>query len=136
VSAATKEQKFDLPFGISINAGPIGGPSAGLAFTLGVIDALGNGSLTGGHLVAATGTIDLDGVVGPVGGVVQKTVAVRDAGAEVFLVPTDEYQEAVRHAGSHLRIVRVATLAAALLALQQLGGDLSALGHGAPGAAG
>ena len=72
---------FTYPFPVSINVTNIGGPSAGLAMTLGVIDALTSGSLTGGHTVAATGTIDSQGNVGDVGGVAQKTVAVENAGA-------------------------------------------------------
>jgi PDZ domain-containing protein len=126
VSAATKVA-FVTPFKVSIDSRNIGGPSAGLAFTLGLIDALSPKSLTGGHHVAATGTIDLDGSVGQVGGVAQKTAAVRAAGAEEFLVPAGEYDEARRHAGPHLKVVKVATLDEALQALQALGGDLSAL---------
>lgn len=128
VAAITKDLNFLTPFHVTIDAGPIGGPSAGLAFTLGVLDALSPGSITGGHRVAATGTIDLDGTVGEVGGVTQKTVAVRDAGADEFLVPAGEYQEAKRHAGSHMKVVKVQTLDDALAALKALGGDLSALG--------
>jgi Lon-like protease len=128
VAAITKDLKFVTPFPVTIDAGLIGGPSAGLAFTLGVIDALSPRSITGGHRIAATGTIDLDGTVGEVGGVTQKTVAVRDAGAEEFLVPAAEYQDAKAHAGSHMKVVQVNTLDDALAALKALGGDLSALG--------
>ncbi len=74
-----------LPFPVSVNAGAIGGPSAGLAFTLAILDALSNGKLTGGHKVAATGTIDPQGDVGEVGGVQEKTVAVENAGAASLL---------------------------------------------------
>lgn len=124
----TKEQKFDYPFDVVIDSGTIGGPSAGLAFTLGVLDTLTAGELTGGKKVAATGTIEIDGKVGDVGGVVQKTAAVRDAGAEVFLVPDGEYAEAASHAGGKLKVVRVSDLDDALAALASLGGDVSALG--------
>ena len=79
---------FTYPFPVSINVTNIGGPSAGLAMTLGVIDALTSGSLTGGHTVAATGTMDSQGDVGDVGGVAQKTVAVENAGATIFLGPS------------------------------------------------
>ncbi len=79
---------FAYPFPISINVTNIGGPSAGLAMTLGVIDALTGGSLTGRNTVAATGTISADGDVGDVGGVPQKTVAVERAGAVDLLRPT------------------------------------------------
>ena len=79
---------FTYPFPVSIDVTNIGGPSAGLAMTLGVIDALDKGSLTGGRTVAATGTIDGQGNVGAVGGVAQKTVAVENAGASIFFVPS------------------------------------------------
>ena len=78
---------YTYPFPISIDVKDIGGPSAGLAMTLGVLDTLSGGQLTGGHTVAATGTMDADGNVGLVGGVPQKTVAVENAGATIFLVP-------------------------------------------------
>lgn len=125
----TKEQRFDYPFEVMIDSGTIGGPSAGLAFTLGVIDSLSAGELTGGRKVAATGTMELDGTVGEVGGVVQKTAAVRSAGADVFLVPAAEYDDAIAHAGPRLEIVKVSTLDDAIRALARLGGDVSALGR-------
>jgi Lon-like protease len=115
-----------LPFPVSVDAGAIGGPSAGLAFTLGILDALSNGRLTGGHKVAATGTIDPHGDVGQVGGVQEKTVAVEKAGAQVFFVPQAEYVDAKSVAGSNLHVVPVSTLGQVLETLQQhYGGDLS-----------
>lgn len=128
----TFKRTFDLPFEVEIDSADIGGPSAGLAFTLGVIEALTPGELTGGNRVAATGTIDMDGTVGDVGGVAQKTSAVRTAGATVFLVPAAEYEIARAHAGPGLKVVKVATLQEALDALGSLGGDLTALGSVAP----
>lgn len=128
----TKEQKFDLPFDVTIDSGTVGGPSAGLAFTLAVMDALSTGELTGGKRVAATGTIEIDGQVGDVGGVAQKTAAVRAAGAHVFLVPENEFAEAKAHAGRSLEVVKVASLDEAIAALAHLGGDVSALGDRAP----
>ncbi|MGH9163958.1 MAG: S16 family serine protease, partial [Acidimicrobiales bacterium] len=119
----TRERDFDLPFAVHIDSGAIGGPSAGLAFTLGLLDALTAGELTGGRRVAVTGTIELDGGVGDVGGVAQKTAAVRRAGAEYFLVPPAEFDEAVAHAGGQLQVRRVASLDEALDALAKLGGD-------------
>lgn len=132
----TKEQRFDYPFDVVIDSGTIGGPSAGLAFTLGVLDTLTAGELTGGKKIAATGTIEIDGRVGDVGGVVQKTAAVRDAGASVFLVPPGEYEDARGHAGSRLQVIKVTSLDDAIAALAGLGGDVSALGvapAGTPG---
>ena len=88
---------FRFPFQIDIESGAVGGPSAGLAFTLAVLDVLTPGELTGGHKIAVTGTMSFDGTVGPVGGGHQKAIAVRDAGYEAFLVPTDEYEEVQAH---------------------------------------
>jgi PDZ domain-containing protein len=130
------KRDFDMPFAVDINSGNIGGPSAGLAFTLGVIDALTPGELTGGKNVAVTGTIEPDGTVGPVGGVAQKTVAVKEAGVKVFLVPEEKYEEALGKAGNGLQIIKIHTLEDALAALETLGGDLSALGPAPPGARG
>jgi PDZ domain-containing protein len=117
----------DLPFSIGISTSDIGGPSAGLAFTLAILDELTEGDLTGRGKVAATGTINEDGTVGAIGALVQKAVAVRDVGASLFLVPSsqseDELAEARRAAGSKVTIVPVATLAEALAALAENGGD-------------
>ena len=106
---------------MTIDPGNIGGPSAGLAFTLGVIDELNPGDLTGGRKIAATGTIESDGSVGDVGGVVQKTAAVRRAGAIAFLVPPGEYADAVKNAGPKLKVIKVTSLEQALDALKGLG---------------
>lgn len=123
VTLRTRERTFDMPFDVTIDSGRIGGPSAGLAFTLGLLDALTRGELTGGARVAVTGTIQLDGSVGDVGGVTQKTAAVRAAGADYFLVPPGEFEEAQARAGSSLKVRRVATLDEAIAALRDLGGD-------------
>jgi PDZ domain-containing protein len=112
---------FTMPFNVTINVGGIGGPSAGLALTLGLIDLLSDGDLTGGHRIAATGTINLDGSVGDVGGVAQKTVAVRRAGAQVFFVPPQELKTARSEAGS-MKVFAVSNLQQALTQLQALGG--------------
>jgi Lon-like protease len=122
VALATHAQ-YDFPFPITINSEGIGGPSAGLAYTLGIIQALTPDDLTGGKKVSATGTIDAAGHVGDVGGVAQKTVAVRDSGATLFLVPPAEYKVAMQHAGSHLTVVPVASLDQALAALSSHGGN-------------
>ena len=127
VQLATKQHKFDLPFEVKIDTSGIGGPSAGLAFTLALIDELTPGELTGGQKVAVTGTIDINGTVGEVGGVVQKTAAVRGAHATLFLVPTGEFKDAKAHAGKHLKVVAVNTLADALAALHANGGDIPQL---------
>jgi PDZ domain-containing protein len=114
---------YTFPFNVTIDVGNIGGPSAGLAMTLATLDILSNGNLTGGHRVAATGTIGLDGSVGDVGGVAQKAVAVRKAGATVFLVPADELKDAQSQAGS-MKVYPVKTLQQALDDLKALGGQV------------
>lgn len=116
---------YTLPFKVNINVGGIGGPSAGLALTLGLIDLLSDGDLTGGHPIAATGTINLDGTVGDVGGVAQKTVAVRKTGAQVFFVPPQELKTAQSEAGS-MKVYAVSTLQQALTDLESLGGQVPA----------
>jgi Lon-like protease len=122
---AQDDTTFSFPFGVNIDVGDIGGPSAGLALTLGLLDVMSNGQLTGGHEVAATGTISIDGTVGDVGGVAQKAVAVRRAGAQVFLVPKDELSAARSHAGG-MKVFAVSTLQQALSDLQALGGHVPA----------
>ena len=114
--------RYALPGVISINTSNIGGPSAGLAMTLTLIDQLSAGSLTGHHVVAATGTIAPNGAVGEVGGVAEKTVAVQRSGAGVFLVPSAEVATATQAAQPGLRIIGVATLHQALKYLRALGG--------------
>lgn len=126
VSTFTRDLTFDFPVTVGINSGQVSGPSAGLAFTLGLLDVLSPGSLTGGAHVAATGTMDLDGHVGPVGGVHQKVVAARRAGATLMLVPSSELEEARRYADS-LRIEPADTLDEALAVLTTLGGGDSVL---------
>ena len=108
---------------MNIDLRQVGGPSGGLAFTLAVLDVLTPGELTGGVPIGVTGTIDLDGNVGPVGGVAQKTATVRRAGAKLFLVPSDEYTEARAHAGKGLRVARADTLDQALAVLATLPGS-------------
>ena len=110
------------PFTVKINTDRIGGPSAGLAMTIALLDRLTPGELTGGQKVAVTGTIEGDGSVGEVGGVKQKTLAVKAAGAKLFLVPKSEVSLARPHAGT-MSVVGVETLDDALAALRQLGGD-------------
>jgi len=130
-------RRVQLPFELDIDTGSIGGPSAGLAFTLTLIDELTEGELTGGADIAVTGTIELDGSVGPIGGLRQKASAVAQIGVDVFLVPgiSDDATEAQQAAfdaeldaarragGGDVRIVPVRTLEEALDALESLDGD-------------
>jgi Lon-like protease len=112
------------PVHITISTTSIGGPSAGLAMTLGIIDALGNGHLTGGRTVAATGTMSANGAVGEVGGVREKTIAVERAGASVFFVPAAQRGTAEAVATSGLRVFGVRSLTQALEDLRHLGGSV------------
>jgi PDZ domain-containing protein len=112
------------PFPVTIDSDGIVGPSAGLAFTLGLIEKLDTADLTAGHKIAATGTMSVDGMVGDVGGVAQKTVAVRNAGATVFFVPPQEYKVALAHAGSSLHVYAVTSARQAVADLEKLGGRL------------
>jgi PDZ domain-containing protein len=121
------EQIYDTtgkPFAASIASDGIIGPSAGLAFTLGLLEKLDPADLTGGKRIAATGTMAINGAVGDVGGVAQKTVAVRDAGAVLFLVPPEELAVARAHAGPDLKVVAVSTIGQAISALEHIGGRL------------
>ncbi len=110
---------IELPIKVSIDLGGVGGPSAGLPFALDVLQELGR-DIDRGRRVAATGEIELDGSVGPIGGVKQKVFGARRAGADVFLVPAgDNADEARRYAGK-LRIVPVESFQQALSALRTL----------------
>lgn len=112
------------PFRISMSAEGIIGPSAGLAFTLGLIQKLDGANLTGGATIAATGTMAADGSVGDVGGVAQKTVAVAKAGATVFFVPPTELAVAKAHSGPSLRVFAVSNIDQAVADLKHLGGSV------------
>jgi len=120
-------RRVQLPFELNIDTGSIGGPSAGLAFTLTLIDELTAGELTGGERVAVTGTIELDGSVGAIGGLPQKASAVAQSGVDLFIVPASQSEgdlAAAREAGGDdLEIVTVATVDEALEVLEEHGGD-------------
>ena len=113
------EPKLDLPVKISIDTGQIGGPSAGLAFALDIIDELGPSDIDHGERVVATGEIALDGRVEEIGGIKQKTFGARDAHADVFLVP-DANAAGARKYANGLRIIPVSNLSEALHALATL----------------
>ncbi|MET7441094.1 S16 family serine protease [Streptomyces sp. NPDC004082] len=109
---------------VTLKLADVGGPSAGLLFSLGIVDKLdGDGSggdLTGGRTVAGTGTIDADGKVGAVGGVALKTQAARRDGASVFLVPKAECADAQTELPKGLRLIPVTTLKGAVDSLVAL----------------
>ncbi len=127
-------QHYDFPVQVSVDTAGIGGPSGGLAMTLAILDQITPGNLTGGNRVAVTGTIDIDGNVGEIGGIAQKAVAARARHAKVFIVPACLPEEgdvagckkdlatAQQKAGSGLKVIPVATFSEALAVLQNNGG--------------
>jgi PDZ domain-containing protein len=111
---------YTLPFPVEIVQDKIvGGPSAGLMFTLAVYSLLDPAGLNGGWNIAGTGTIDLDGNVGPIGGVQQKVVAAERAGAQYFLSPAANYQDALAVA-NNIKVVEVDTAQEAVDFLKSL----------------
>ncbi|MGW1230033.1 YlbL family protein [Streptomyces sp. NPDC001478] len=99
-----------FPFKIDIKLADVGGPSAGLMFSLGIVDKLTPGQLTGGRFVAGTGTIDDKGKVGPIGGITMKLVGARDAGARYFLTPAENCAAAASDTPDGLTLVKVKTI--------------------------
>jgi PDZ domain-containing protein len=116
---------WTFPIKVEVHTADIGGPSAGLSMTLGIIDKLSGGNLTGKRIVAATGTIDPNGDVGDVGGVAEKTVTVERAGATVFFVPPQELAAARSKDTPQLHIYAVSSLDRALRILKRLGGTMT-----------
>jgi len=113
----------DLPVTVTVDSGSIGGPSAGLAFTLGILDLMTPGDLTGGKEVAATGTIAADGTVGEIGGIEGKVTTVSRAHVKYFLVPVEDAPAAQAKAPKDVQIVPVHTLDEALNFLATIGGS-------------
>jgi len=112
---------YDFPFEVSVNIDDnIGGPSAGLIFSLAVYDTLTPGALTGGIAVSGTGTISEDGRVGPIGGIQQKIVAAADSGAELFLVPPRNCEAALALGldEEEMRLVKAPTMSSAVTSIE------------------
>jgi PDZ domain-containing protein len=112
---------YEFPFDVSLNIDDrIGGPSAGLIFSLAVYDTLTPGSLTGGAAVAGTGTIAEDGTVGPIGGIQQKIIAAADSGAELFLVPPGNCESAAALGldEEEMRLVKAPTMSSAVTSIK------------------
>jgi PDZ domain-containing protein len=105
-----------MPFPVDIESDNVGGPSAGFMFALGILDAVTDGDLTRGYYVAGTGTITQDGAIGAVGGAAEKALAAEQDGAQIFLVPQDDYAEANRWTKS-IRIIPVSKFEDAITAL-------------------
>ncbi|MGI9659455.1 MAG: YlbL family protein, partial [Gaiellaceae bacterium] len=118
---------IDLPIDIEIDTGNVGGPSAGLAFALDIVDELGPRDLDAGRTIVVTGTLELDGSVGAIGGVKQKAVSARELGADLFLVPVANEEVARDNAGD-VEVFGVETLDEALEAIT--GEPVSALALG------
>jgi PDZ domain-containing protein len=112
-------EKVQLPLKVTIDSGNVGGPSAGLAFALDLMEKLGR-NVDGGRRIAATGEIFPNGAVGPIGGIKQKTIGAREAHVDAFLVPAGEnYRDALKYAHG-LRIIPVTSFQQALRALATL----------------
>ncbi|MGA8255914.1 MAG: S16 family serine protease [Nocardioides sp.] len=124
----TPGYNYDFPFDVTINISPnIGGPSAGLIFSLAVYDTLTKGSLTGGYDVAGTGEIYPDGTVGPIGGIEQKIAGARDQGADLFLVPEANCADALdADNNGDMRLMRASTMHEVRLGLEQFAADVDA----------
>lgn len=118
---------YKFPFQVSVDIDPaIGGPSAGLMFSLAIYDTLTPGSLTDGKPIAGTGEIDPDGTVAPIGGIQQKIPAALHAGAKLFLVPSSNCPDAVGADHGSMRLVKVTTMDSAVNAIQAWTKDPSA----------
>jgi Lon-like protease len=111
---------FTFPFTVKFSVGDIGGPSAGMMFALGIIDKLTTMDLTGGKFIAGTGEIEASGQVDPIGGIQQKMVGARDAGATVFLAPASNCADVKGAIPAGLRVVKVSTLSQAVTYLQDI----------------
>jgi PDZ domain-containing protein len=121
---------YDCPVEVSVQLGNVGGPSGGLMFALGILDALTPGSLAGANYVAGTGTISPSGEVGPIGGIELKMIAARNAGADLFLAPAGNCDEVIDSVPEGLNVVAVRDLSEAKRAVESLamGLALPALG--------
>ena len=120
VLGVTLDPRFDFPVDVRFATKDVGGPSAGMMFALGIYDLLTPGELTGGQKVAGTGTIDPSGQVGPIGGIAQKLVGARSAGARWFLAPASNCAEVVGNVPDGLRVVRTSSLHESRLAVQAI----------------
>ena len=117
--ATTVNERFDFPFAIDIKTGNVGGPSAGLMMALNVYNNLIPQDITNSMVVAGTGTIEIDGSVGPVGGIKQKIIAAKRAGAELILVPVANFEEAKPFETDNTAIVAVKSFDDALSVILQ-----------------
>ena len=112
--------QYKFPFTVNISVGDIGGPSAGMMFALGIIDKLTGLNLTGGRFIAGTGEITQGGQVEAIGGIQQKMVGARDAGATIFLTPASNCSDTTGAVPAGLRLVKVSTLSQAVTYLEDI----------------
>ncbi|GHE35261.1 hypothetical protein GCM10017673_42550 [Streptosporangium violaceochromogenes] len=117
IVGVTMRISYKFPFKVKINVGDVGGPSAGMMFSLGIVDKLTPGAMTGGRSIAGTGTITPEGRVGAIGGIQQKMVGARRSGATAFLTPADNCAEALKAVPAGLTLFKVSTLHDALKAV-------------------
>jgi PDZ domain-containing protein len=110
----------EIPLDIEIDAGNVSGPSGGQIFALAIYDLLTPGSLTGGKHIAGTGTIDVDGSIGPIGGVRQKLVGAKNAGAEYFLIPESNCSDAKGNIPAGIKVIAVSNLKQSLKAIESI----------------
>jgi Lon-like protease len=120
------QEHYKFPFPITISVGDIGGPSAGMMFALGIIDKLTKLDLTAGRFIAGTGEITASGRVQPIGGIQQKMIGARNAGATIFLTPASNCADTKGAVPSGLRLVKVSTLNQAVTDLEALKSGQSA----------
>jgi PDZ domain-containing protein len=114
------QDDYKFPFTVNISVGDIGGPSAGMMFALGIIDKITSMNLTGGKFIAGTGEITAAGQVQPIGGIQQKMVGARQAGATIFLTPAANCADVKGAVPAGLRIVKVSTLSGAISDLEAI----------------
>jgi len=114
------EEEYTFPFTVKISVGDIGGPSAGMMFALGIIDKITPDDLTGGKFIAGTGEITASGQVTPIGGIQQKMVGARSAGATIFLTPAGNCSDTVGAVPAGLQLVKVSTLSQAISDLEAI----------------
>lgn len=112
--------RYDFPVDVELQLGDVGGPSGGMMFALGIIDRLTPEGITGGLHIGGTGTIQQSGIVGPIGGIVQKLHGAKSAGATVFLAPAGNCREIAGNEPSGLRVVKIEQLRDAVSALEKL----------------
>ena len=120
IVGVTMRTVYRFPFTVKIDVGEVGGPSAGMMFSLGIMDKLTPESMTGGKAIAGTGTITPDGAVGPIGGIAQKMAGARKAGSQYFLSPAENCAEALKARPEGLTLVKVEKLHDAVKAVETI----------------